>query len=345
MIAGIGLNEGDFRSNTQVITLADSNQTYTLNLTATFGGANSRVLFDMGADVGVVVIDNVSLTIGEASTEVSAPTTPAPTPPARNAADVISLFSDAYTNVNVSTFATEWSEGTSASDVEVAAGDMIKLYNLVNFAGIQLENAIDLTGFTRMHFDFWIADATLPAGAIFSPKLSNHAGLPASAGETSAIEATNPVSTAGEWVSFDVALDDFTAAAANGLVDRENIYQILLAAAGTIKNVYIDNLYFYRETGTNVDTDELPTNFVLNQNYPNPFNPTTTISYSIPTAGQVQMDVFNLQGQRVATLVNRFQSAGSHVINFDASNLASGVYTYRLMSGNNVLINKMTLIK
>lgn len=345
IIAGIGLNEGDFRANTQVITLADSNQTYTLNLTSTFAGANSRVLFDMGADVGVVVIDNVSLTIGEANNEVTPPSTPAPTPPARNAEDVISLFSDAYTNVNVSTFATEWSEGTTATDVEVAAGDMIKLYNLVNFAGIQLENAIDLTSFSRMHFDYWVADATVPAGAIFSPKLSNHAGLPAQAGETSAIESTNPVSTGGQWVSFDVALNDFTAAAANGILDRENIYQILLAAAGTLKTVYIDNLYFYRETGTSVGDDNLPTQFALNQNYPNPFNPTTNISYSIPTASNVSLEVFNLQGQRVASLVNGFQSSGAHSVNFDASNLSSGVYIYRLRAGNNVMMNKMTLIK
>lgn len=345
MIAGIGLNEGDFAAAVETVNLTDQNQTFTLTLTANFGSANSRVLFDMGADVGIVVIDNVSLVQGSggSSGETSAPTTSAPTPPSRNAADVISLFSDAYTNVNVSSFATEWSEGTTASNVEVAAGDLVKMYDFVNFAGIQLENAIDLTDFTHMHFDYWVGDASVAAGAILSPKLSNHANL---AGETSAIESTNPVSVAGEWVSFDVALDNFTDAFGNGVLDRQSVLQIILGTAGTLDKVYIDNMYFYKNASTNIDAPtELPTKFVLKQNYPNPFNPTTTISYSIPTAGQVQMDVFNLQGQRVATLVDRFQNAGSHVVNFDASNLASGVYTYRLISGNNVLINKMTLIK
>lgn len=111
--------------------------------------------------------------------------------------------------------------------------------------------------------------------------------------------------------------------------------------------VVLDNISLQAEdqTGTSVDDDNLPTQFVLNQNYPNPFNPTTNISYSIPTASNVSLEVFNLQGQRVASLVNGFQSSGAHSVNFDASNLSSGVYIYRLRAGNNVMMNKMTLIK
>jgi hypothetical protein len=90
---------------------------------------------------------------------------------------------------------------------------------------------------------------------------------------------------------------------------------------------------------------ELPRELALNQNYPNPFNPTTQIRYELPETADVRLDVFNIQGQRVSTLVSASQSAGVYNITFDASALASGVYIYRLQAGNTVLTRKMTLIK
>ena len=91
--------------------------------------------------------------------------------------------------------------------------------------------------------------------------------------------------------------------------------------------------------------DTLPSAFALDQNYPNPFNPTTTIRYDLPESAEVRLEVYNVMGQRVAVLVNAGQTAGSHSVSFDASNLASGVYHYRLQSGNEVLTRKMTLVK
>ena len=90
---------------------------------------------------------------------------------------------------------------------------------------------------------------------------------------------------------------------------------------------------------------ELPKVIALNQNYPNPFNPNTQISYDLPQTANVRLDVFNIQGQRVATLVNAAQNAGSYNITFNATHLASGVYLYRLQAGATVLIKKMTLVK
>ncbi|MDR9416463.1 MAG: LamG-like jellyroll fold domain-containing protein [Gracilimonas sp.] len=84
----------------------------------------------------------------------------------------------------------------------------------------------------------------------------------------------------------------------------------------------------------------------LSQNYPNPFNPTTTIDYGVPEAGEVTLDVFNMLGQKVATLLNgEKKSAGRFSVQFDAGRLASGLYLYRLKAGSTVITKKLTLIK
>jgi photosystem II stability/assembly factor-like uncharacterized protein len=89
----------------------------------------------------------------------------------------------------------------------------------------------------------------------------------------------------------------------------------------------------------------VPASFHLAQNYPNPFNPTTVIEYSLPMRSKVMLYVFDILGRKVATLVNRNQTAGTHSVTFNASNLASGVYLYRLSAGNFIDTKKLMLIK
>ena len=89
----------------------------------------------------------------------------------------------------------------------------------------------------------------------------------------------------------------------------------------------------------------VPAEFALEQNYPNPFNPATIIKYSIPQDQQVKLNVYNLLGQNVITLVNGLQKAGQHEVNFNAANLASGVYFYKLEAGTRSSIKKMLLMK
>jgi hypothetical protein len=88
-----------------------------------------------------------------------------------------------------------------------------------------------------------------------------------------------------------------------------------------------------------------PVEFQLSQNYPNPFNPSTTISYGLANAGNVRLALYNTLGQEVVTLVNEFKESGNYQINFDAKNLSSGVYLYKLEAPNFIQIKKMIINK
>ncbi|RJP79719.1 MAG: T9SS C-terminal target domain-containing protein [Candidatus Zixiibacteriota bacterium] len=90
---------------------------------------------------------------------------------------------------------------------------------------------------------------------------------------------------------------------------------------------------------------DLPEAFTLAQNYPNPFNPSTTLSFTLPADGRVSLDVFDLQGRRVATMVDGWRVAGTHALTFDGSHLASGVYLYRLAVNGYSITRKMMLVK
>ena len=120
----------------------------------------------------------------------------------------------------------------------------------------------------------------------------------------------------------------------------------IYVAAGE-NGVYI---FSWGETGVSDKKTPIPTKLRLLQNYPNPFNPTTTISYSIPAfrgkqSLNVTLDVYNTLGEKVATLVNKAQAPGNYSVRFDASNLPSGVYFYRLRAGSFLATKKMILMK
>ena len=144
----------------------------------------------------------------------------------------------------------------------------------------------------------------------------------------------------------------------NGVTDSTGNTGVTTAfelTAGTHKfvlsgaNVNIDYVQLIKEDAppAGVKSKSLnPNIFTLEQNYPNPFNPTTTINFSLAKASNVKLFVYNILGQRVATLIDsRVMSAGSQFVTFDASRFASGVYFYRLEAGSFTAVKKMLLLK
>jgi len=91
--------------------------------------------------------------------------------------------------------------------------------------------------------------------------------------------------------------------------------------------------------------NEVPSDFSLEQNYPNPFNPTTTINFNVPSDQHVKINIYNAIGELVTELVNKEYSAGSHAVEFNATNLPSGVYIYRMEAQSFTATHKMVLMK
>jgi hypothetical protein len=164
----------------------------------------------------------------------------------------------------------------------------------------------------------------------------------------------------------------------NGLLDKlragENLIAVEIHPSDTSRDITIDAQLFDRESKgyftfgsswmysdrgsvptyqigdkpTSVSEGNIclqPTRFQLFQNYPNPFNPLTTIRYFLGAKAFVQINVFNILGQHVATLVKKQEAAGIHSVEFDAHGFSSGVYFYRLIIGGKVDVRKMILMK
>ena len=107
----------------------------------------------------------------------------------------------------------------------------------------------------------------------------------------------------------------------------------------------IGALGIYVTTKVKTQVNETPVNFALNQNYPNPFNPSTVISYQLPSNSRVSLKIYDILGREVASLIEGYQTAGVHQAQFNAQNLSSGVYFYRLSAPGQDFVKKMLLMK
>lgn len=155
---------------------------------------------------------------------------------------------------------------------------------------------------------------------------------------------TKFVPRSGYRIPFDLSLNDADAGGVREGIMTWSPYNDdnSWSSPGNWLYTWVGNTWV---TGIEKIDDAIPAAFELSQNYPNPFNPSTTITYSLPNNNDVVLEIYNTLGQKVATLINQKQTAGTYNVTFDASNLATGVYFYRLQSGNFMEVRKMMLLK
>ncbi len=149
---------------------------------------------------------------------------------------------------------------------------------------------------------------------------------------------------------MEIPLDDI------GVAPSDSIESISLV--GTLSGTfYLDDIRLVTATPVQPATAVLetqdattPESFALSQNYPNPFNPETTIRFDLPSSTDAELSLFNLSGQRVATLISGFREAGSYTLGWDGRDdagrdLASGMYFYRLIAGDQIETRKLMLLR
>jgi hypothetical protein len=147
------------------------------------------------------------------------------------------------------------------------------------------------------------------------------------------------------WTHWNNGLPSATICSEMNLIDSSSIGKYYILAATDGRGMYIRDISGDDPIGIKHNNNSVPGRFELSQNYPNPFNPTTEIKFGIPKTGLVKLVVYNILGQEVATLVNEVKEAGSYNVSFNASELPSGVYFYKLTSANFSDTKKMLLVK
>ena len=201
---------------------------------------------DAGAAAITAKLGDQTATGSLAITSIGAPvlpTTRAPAPPARDASNVVSLYSNAYANVSVDTWNTRWQFSTADNFfVKINNDDAIRYRNL-NFVGIEFKTPpVNAAAMRFFHMDIWTPNATeLPNNfKVLLVDFGTNGVYDGGDDSQAEITVTRPTLVSNNWVSIDVPLSTFT-----GLKSRANLAQMVLS--GTLPNVFVDNVYFYRE--------------------------------------------------------------------------------------------------
>ncbi|MEX0681551.1 MAG: CHRD domain-containing protein [Balneolales bacterium] len=143
-------------------------------------------------------------------------------------------------------------------------------------------------------------------------------------------------------------VDEFLAEQGVDPGETLTLYHRILTSDGNLQQAGASRSFTLERglvTGIDQPGAEVPLETRLEQNYPNPFNPTTEISFAVKDAGPVELEVYNMIGQRVAVLISGDLTPGEYTVNFDASDISSGIYIYRLKTNGNLISRKMTLVK
>ncbi|MBX2817886.1 MAG: hypothetical protein KTR24_17905, partial [Saprospiraceae bacterium] len=197
----------------------------------------AQVVFVSDNTISALLVDNIYLYKTEVVAGPTEPEVAAPMP-MQNSSDVISLFSDAYDDVTIDTWRTDWS-ASAFEDVDVD-GNAAKKYSNLDFVGIEaVSNPIDASGMSHLHLDLWSSDFTF-----FGIKLVDFGpdGV-FGGGDDSEHQINLEAPTQGEWLSLDLPLADFT-----GLTNRSSVAQfILVGQPSGATTIFVDNMYFYGE--------------------------------------------------------------------------------------------------
>ena len=241
-----------------------------------------------------------------------APLVAAPTPPARNSWDVISLFSNAYSDITISDWAAGlgWGGGAPITDLQITGNDTKKIA-FGNFIGVDFGagHHIDATNMTDFHMDFWVPSTTDLVGKVLNPKFS--AWTSDTSGETSSFLLTYLPSVNGTWASIDAPISTFTSGNSNPNI-RNNVAQFLVSS--NLGLVYVDNIYLYRPATMATDSFN-STNVKL---YPNPTSTSLTIEAKDAIDSVI---IYNVLGQQVIS-----KNPMSNTMTMDVSNLENGLY-------------------
>ena len=332
VISDVGLKFAEASSDAQpevkvANTLTNQWEELTFDLSGSIGAGANGIIdqiiifpdFQARDSTNIVYFDNITFS-GQI---ISGPTVAAPTPTI-DPSNVISIFSNAYNNVEGTDFNPFWNQTTVTTDIIIEGNNTLK-YGGLDYQGTQFGSVIDVSGMSYLHVDYWTEDAT--ALQVFLISVGS--------GE----KAYDFTITTDKWNSVDIPLNIFID---QGL-SLNDIHQFKFVGNGT---VYLDN-YYFTKTITSVEEviGAVPNEYELDQNYPNPFNPTTKISFSLIRSQSVSLKVYDMLGQEVTTLLNGFMNAGKYELTFDAQDLPAGTYVYKIKAGNFNSAKKMMLIK
>ncbi|MBM4157875.1 MAG: T9SS type A sorting domain-containing protein, partial [Ignavibacteria bacterium] len=303
--------------------------------TNTPAGHSAQFFFNMFCDLRPTCVDTFNVTIGQNIFTVGTGTTSSSHP-------FYSTYSDSRTNM-LYTAAELTAAGLTPSHITHIGFNVIsRSATVLNGFTVKMQNTSASTisgfansGWTTVYTGTYTVPATgwqdIPLNQTFywngtSNLLIEICFDNASSGTSSTVNATSM--TGFMYVGYSSSISGCSITTAYSRTYRAN----LKITIGNPSNVTNNN-------------NEIPTTYSLSQNYPNPFNPVTKINFALPKQGFVSLKVYDILGREVVLLVNEIKNAGNYIVDFDASNLSSGVYYYRLESNDFVDIKKMILIK
>ena len=272
----------------------------------------------------IIYFDNIRFS---PATVPGSPAEASPTPTVAEA-NVISIYSDAYTNIEGVNVNPAWGQSTVVTEMSIEGNNTL-LYTGLNYQGTEFV-AQDVSGMTYLHIDYWTDNSTALKFFVIS--------------QTPTVDSDyhSFALISEQWVSVDIPLTTFLN------VDLTDVFQFKVEGNGTI---YWDNFYFYSNfVGVDNRSEIFPQRFTLEQNFPNPFNPVTLLRYNLPEDGLVNITIYDMMGRIVKTILNSSQSAGQKHIIWDATNdrnesVSAGLYLYTIQAGEFRKTKKMVLLK